>query len=64
MIGFGSILTALRYGVELLVVGRDLVQAARGSKGPEPEERTNRDKLQGQASGAANYSEGKRAGHK
>jgi hypothetical protein len=62
MIGFGSILTALRYGVELLVVGRDLVQAARGSK--EPDETPEPDHERQRAGSMAAREESKHAGPK
>lgn len=59
-------LSALRFGVALLQVGGELVTTGirafrKGEKAAEDgDERTNRDKLQGQAAGSSAYSESKR----
>jgi hypothetical protein len=57
----GSILSIGRVAVELVLVGRDLVQAARGNK-REDDDRPNPEKNREQAAGGSANSESKNAG--
>jgi hypothetical protein len=57
----GSILSIGRVAVELVLVGRDLVQAARGTKAGD-DDKPNPEKNREQAAGAAKSSEAKNAG--
>jgi hypothetical protein len=57
----GSILSIGRVAVELVLVGRDLVQAARGTKTAD-DDKPNPEKNLEQAAGAAKSSESRNAG--